>query len=50
MLPAMECLHQCKRCGVIYDCNGEKCGQPFGIGYCQVCSSPAAMNLMAITD
>ncbi|WP_228369210.1 hypothetical protein [Candidatus Nitrososphaera gargensis] len=55
MLPAtMECLHQCRRCGIIYGCNNNKkrCSQPFGSGYCGVCSSPAAttVNFMTIIN
>ncbi|HEU4606268.1 MAG TPA: hypothetical protein VFS46_08540 [Nitrososphaera sp.] len=44
----MQCLHQCKKCGVIYGCSGEKCSQPFGSGYCHVCSSPSATSFMAM--
>lgn len=46
----MECLHQCRRCGTVYDCSSERCSQPFGSGYCQVCSLPAAMNFMAMPN
>jgi hypothetical protein len=39
-------MHQCRRCGMVYDCcNGAKCGQPFENGHCQICLSPAAMAM-----
>jgi hypothetical protein len=46
----MECLHQCRRCGIVYDCSSEKCGLPFGSGHCKVCSSPAVTNFMAMAN
>ncbi|HEX2614810.1 MAG TPA: hypothetical protein VHL10_04905 [Nitrososphaera sp.] len=40
-----ECLHQCKRCGTVYDCEADRCGQPFESGYCKICASPAAIAM-----
>jgi len=36
------CLHQCKRCGVVYECNIEKCGSPFEQSNCKICLFPSA--------
>jgi hypothetical protein len=45
-LPVLpECLHQCKRCGTVFDCEAGTCGQPFESGYCKICASPAAIAM-----
>jgi hypothetical protein len=44
-LSETHCVHQCRRCGVVYGCGEEKCSQPFDSGYCNVCS-PATVEPM----
>jgi hypothetical protein len=43
------CMHQCKRCGVLYSCVEANCGYPFDSGYCNICS-PIAIEITTTTS
>lgn len=30
-----ECVHQCTKCGLMYDCGQSGCGRPFYSGVCE---------------
>ena len=33
-----NCVHQCKKCGILYDCDeAMTCGMPFQYGKCSLC-------------
>ena len=31
------CSHQCRICGVVYECESDKCGRAFQYGKCVLC-------------
>jgi len=33
-----SCSHQCRTCGVIYECGSNKCGKAFQYGRCLLCN------------
>lgn len=43
---AAECVHQCTKCGLMYDCGQSRCGRPF---YSGVCERSAALTRDAKT-